>query len=67
MRTHINDKLVDYLVIDMRHNSGGHNLLNRSLVHGLIRSDRVNQPGSLNVAHETTAGTSGGGHIADHV
>ena len=43
----INDKPVDYLVIDMRNNGGGNNYLNRPLVHGLIRSDRVNRFGHL--------------------
>ena len=43
----INEHAVDYLVIDMRNNGGGNNFLNRPLVHGLIRCDRVNQPGHL--------------------
>jgi ketosteroid isomerase-like protein len=43
----INQKSVHYLVIDMRNNGGGNNFLNRPLIHGLIRCDRVNQPGHL--------------------
>jgi len=43
----INQKSVDYLVIDLRNNGGGNNFLNRPLIHGLIRCDRVNQPGHL--------------------
>jgi hypothetical protein len=43
----INDNPVEHLIIDMRNNGGGNNGLNRSLVHGLIRSDKVNRPGHL--------------------
>jgi hypothetical protein len=43
----INEKSFEYLVIDMRNNGGGNNSLNRALVHGLIRCDRVNRPGHL--------------------
>jgi len=43
----INDKPVEYLVIDMRNNGGGNNFLNRPLVHGLIRCDKVNRSGHL--------------------
>jgi hypothetical protein len=35
------------LVIDMRWNGGGNNFLNRPLVHGLIRCDKVNRRGGL--------------------
>jgi ketosteroid isomerase-like protein len=45
--TFINDNAVDHLIIDMRNNGGGNNFLNRPLVHGLIRSDKVNRPGHL--------------------
>ncbi len=38
---------VDFLVIDMRRNGGGNNFLNKPLVHGLIRGDRINKPGHL--------------------
>jgi tetratricopeptide (TPR) repeat protein len=38
---------VDRLVIDLRWNDGGNNFLNRPLVHGLIRCDKINQPGKL--------------------
>jgi hypothetical protein len=43
----INEKPVENLVIGMRNNGGGNNFLNRPLVHGLIRSDKVNRPGHL--------------------
>jgi Tetratricopeptide repeat len=43
----INEKPVEHLVIDMRNNGGGNNFLNRPLVHGLIRCDKVNRPGHL--------------------
>lgn len=35
------------LILDLRHNSGGNNILNLPLVHHLIRCDRINQWGSL--------------------
>lgn len=38
---------VDRLVIDVRGNSGGNGYLNQPIVHGLIRNDKVNQPGKL--------------------
>lgn len=43
----IEEQEVDFLVIDMRHNNGGNNFLNKPLVHGLIRCERVNRPGHL--------------------
>jgi hypothetical protein len=45
--TFINENPVEHLIIDMRNNGGGNNFLNRPLVHGLIRSDKVNRPGHL--------------------
>jgi tetratricopeptide (TPR) repeat protein len=38
---------VDRLVIDMRWNGGGNNFLNRPLVNGLIRCDKINRRGQL--------------------
>ena len=38
---------VEYLVIDMRRNSGGNNFLNEPIVHGLIRCEKINRPGHL--------------------
>lgn len=35
------------LVLDLRHNRGGNGYLNQPIVHGLIRRDRINQPGRL--------------------
>jgi tetratricopeptide (TPR) repeat protein len=43
----INGNPVENLVIDMRNNGGGNNFLNRPLIHGLIRCDKVNRPGHL--------------------
>jgi tetratricopeptide (TPR) repeat protein len=43
----INEKDVDRLVIDMRMNGGGNNFLNRPLVHGLMRCDKINRKGKL--------------------
>jgi hypothetical protein len=43
----VNDNAVERLVIDMRWNGGGNNFLNRPLVHGLIRNNRINQRGKL--------------------
>jgi tetratricopeptide (TPR) repeat protein len=38
---------VDRFVLDIRRNGGGNSQLNRPFIHGLIRSDKVNQPGKL--------------------
>lgn len=38
---------VDRLILDIRLNHGGNNLLNRPLIHQLIRSDHINRWGSL--------------------
>jgi hypothetical protein len=43
----IGENEVQKLVIDLRWNGGGNNFLNRPLIHGLIRCDKVNQPGKL--------------------
>jgi hypothetical protein len=43
----IDENPVESLIIDMRNNGGGNNTLNRPLVHGLIRCDKVNRPGHL--------------------
>jgi hypothetical protein len=43
----INENDVEKLVIDMRWNSGGNNFLNRPIVQGLIRNDKINQRGKL--------------------
>jgi tetratricopeptide (TPR) repeat protein len=45
--TFISNNPVEHLVIDMRNNSGGNNILNQALVHGLIRCDKVNRAGHL--------------------
>jgi hypothetical protein len=43
----IQREAVDYLILDIRLNDGGNNLLNRPLVHHLIRCDRINQWGGF--------------------
>ncbi|MGH7723918.1 MAG: hypothetical protein ACREOU_00675 [Candidatus Eiseniibacteriota bacterium] len=44
---YVDSAAVDRLVLDVRGNGGGDNYLNQPLVHGLIASRRVNQPGHL--------------------
>lgn len=43
----ITDNDVDRLVLDIRWNGGGNSFLNRAIVHGLIRCDKINQKGKL--------------------
>jgi tetratricopeptide (TPR) repeat protein len=43
----IESKKADYLIIDMRLNTGGNTGLVLPLIHALIRNDRVNRPGHL--------------------
>lgn len=43
----IDANTVERLVLDIRHNGGGNNYLNQTLVHHLIRCDKVNSPGRL--------------------
>jgi hypothetical protein len=43
----IEEHPVERLVIDMRENYGGNHGLNRALVHGLIRSQKLQAPGSI--------------------
>jgi len=43
----VEDKEVDRFVIDLRQNGGGNNLLNKSLIHGLIKGEKINQRGKL--------------------
>ncbi len=43
----IQQEAVDRLILDIRLNGGGNNLLNRPLIHHLIRCDRINRWGSL--------------------
>jgi tetratricopeptide (TPR) repeat protein len=38
---------VDKFVLDLRHNGGGDNFLNRPIIHGLIKSNKLNQKGKL--------------------
>jgi tetratricopeptide (TPR) repeat protein len=38
---------VDYLTIDLRNNGGGNSALNPSLIHAVLRSDRINRRGHL--------------------
>ena len=43
----INGNAVEALVLDLRWNGGGNSFLNRALIHGLIRCDKINQRGKL--------------------
>jgi tetratricopeptide (TPR) repeat protein len=43
----INENDVQRLVIDIRWNSGGNNFLNRPILTGLLRNDKINQKGRL--------------------
>lgn len=38
---------VDRFILDIRRNSGGNGYLNQPIIHGLIKRDRINQPGKL--------------------
>jgi hypothetical protein len=38
---------VDRFVLDIRRNGGGNGYLNQPIIHGLIKCDRINQPGKL--------------------
>ena len=38
---------IDALVVDMRYNGGGNTFVNPPLIEGIIRSDKLQQPGSL--------------------
>lgn len=60
---------VEKLVIDMRWNGGGNNFLNVPLTHGLIRCDKINQPGKLFVIvgrNTFSAAMCGVTHIERH-
>jgi tetratricopeptide (TPR) repeat protein len=41
----INKNDVDYFVLDIRFNEGGNSFLNKILVHGIIKCDRINREG----------------------
>jgi hypothetical protein len=43
----VRERGVERLILDIRRNHGGNNLLNRSLIHHLIRCDAVNRWGGL--------------------
>jgi tetratricopeptide (TPR) repeat protein len=43
----INENDVEKLVIDLRWNGGGNSFLNRPIIHGLIRCEKVNKKGKL--------------------
>jgi len=43
----VEDRPVEKLILDLRWNRGGDNSNNRSLIHALIRSPKLQQPGSL--------------------
>lgn len=43
----ISEQAVERLIVDMRWNNGGDTTIVDPLIHGLIRSDKINQPGKL--------------------
>ena len=43
----VDENPVDKLIVDLRRNRGGSNGLNRAILHGMIRSEKLRQPGSL--------------------
>ncbi len=43
----VNENDVEKLVLDLRRNGGGNSLLNRPIIHGLIRCEKINQRGKL--------------------
>ncbi len=43
----INENAVEKLVIDLRWNNGGNTMLLRPLIHGLIKTEKINQRGKL--------------------
>jgi hypothetical protein len=43
----VREHAVEKMVLDIRNNGGGNNLLNRSLIHQLVCCDKVNTPGRL--------------------
>lgn len=43
----IDENDVERLVIDIRHNHGGNNFLNRPLIHAILKNERINQRGNL--------------------
>lgn len=43
----LDENEVGRLIVDLRLNGGGNNYLNRPLIHGIIRNQRVNQEGRL--------------------
>ena len=47
MMTQIEQKKLEYLIIDMRMNGGGNTGLVLPLLHALVRNERINQPGKL--------------------
>src|SRR3954469_731590 len=38
---------IDRFILDIRRNGGGNGYLNQPIIHGLIKRDRINQPGKL--------------------
>ena len=47
MFRYIDEHPVEKLIIDVRNNYGGNGMLNRAIVHGLIRSKKLQAPGSV--------------------
>ncbi len=47
VETFIDENPVEKVVLDVRLNGGGNNYLNKPVITGLIRSEKINQPGRL--------------------
>ncbi len=45
--TFADTRQVDRFILDIRRNGGGNGYLNQPIIHGLIKRDRINQPGKL--------------------
>lgn len=61
----VDSAAVDRVVIDVRRNGGGNNYLNQPLVHGLIRSARLRDPGRLVVLTDRGTFSAAISFIAD--
>ncbi len=61
----VDSAAVDRVVIDVRRNGGGNNYLNQPLVHGLIRSARLGNPGRLVVLTDRGTFSAAISFIAD--
>ncbi len=56
---------VERLVLDVRYNGGGNNFFNRAVIHGLIRSDRMNVRGRTHVLIGRTTFSAAGNLVTE--